>query len=217
MTAPATAPKPAPAPKPAAAKPSVAAEAAKNIASAKTGTDPMRPLRYGRAFITGTIGDGLDGMANWGRRGLKWGAIAGIVTPLAVSVMPALVTLPGVLGAAAAFAAGGFIAPVIGFAAVAFAAGVVLGAAHGLATGGMRAMNREIRRDTYAEDLVQRAKVQKAAPAPTVDYRQAYYASQQRKGLIAQQLMAREDEKAADDKTYWQSSTRGSHGGGRGF
>ena len=190
-----TAPIPTPAPKPEPPK-NLAKEAEATIDKVKTGFDPLRPLRYANAFIRGTINDGFNNFAQYGRKGGKLGLIAGIVTGIAL----------------------GSIGPVIAVAAAGFLATGALGGAKGFLTGGMRAVNRERRAVLYAEDLIDRSHTRAASPPNKHDYRAAYHAHQAHNDRVTQQVLVREAERAQDDKMYWQEhvSSRG-HSNGRGF
>lgn len=178
-----------PAPPPPVPEPSVAEKARTSIAQAKVGEEHVtRPFHYAMAFVGGTIKGGLDGLARWGRFGLKWGGITGLVVGVATG----------------ALAAGTMIPILVTFGGGALLASGALGAVHGLATGGMRAYGRERRRDLYADDLIVRDKIQKTAPVNRSDYRAALRSNQRSQGVIAQQVMEREAERRQDENTYWQ-------------
>lgn len=207
---------PAPPPAP---KQTVAEKARAETAKGKAGFDPMRPFRYGKAFIGGTILDGLNGMANWGRRGLKWGLGGGV---LAAIGLPALNLSLGLSGTAAAIGSELFgiaavtapaLLPVVMCVAVGFLACAALGTAHGLLTGGMRALNREHRRDKYAEDLVQRRTIRDKAPSSRADYRAQLRAREARSDFMTAYSLEREAEARRDASTYWSDREQRSSGG----
>ena len=178
---------PPPPPPPPAPVKSVAVEANKNIAAVKTGKDPLRPLKYARKFVDGTIVDGLDGMAKYGRKGLWVGIGLGII---------------------AAIATGGLV-PLFACAIGGFALGAGGGTLKGVLTGGMNAVGREHRAHLYADDLVQRKKIQNhAAPNPH-DYRTAYRNQQLSNSYNTQQLLVRDRESTHDFNTYWQDREAG--------
>lgn len=189
-----SAPPPPPPPPPPAPKVNVAKQAAKEIESIKTGFDPLRPVRYTYNFVSGTFGDMFDGMAKWGARGLKWGALAGVVAGIALG--PAGILATGVLGSMLVGAA------TIG--APLMLAGILGGGTYGALTGGMRAVNRQRRGELYAEDLVERENTRKVAPPNRTDYREAARARKERSDRFTVQALERQAEIAKDDKTYWQ-------------
>ncbi len=194
MTTPVTPSAPAP-------QPNVAAKAAESIAAAKTGRDPLRPIRYTHAFIGGTITDTLNGFTRWGNTGMKWGAGLGLLVGVAVI---GIATLPGLL-AVAAGGMGGYLAS------------GAIGATKGALTGGMRAVNRIRRGELYAEDLLQRDQMQRNAPHNHADYRR-YRPQQEHFNYSQVQILQREQEAARDQNTYWQDREhRGSSGRGVGF
>ena len=202
--APPPAPVAKPTPQPAKPQPTVVEKARADISKGKAGFHIEKPFRYVGAFINGTVTDGLNGLAKWAVFGLKWGAVSGFVASLA-GAAGMLPVMGGMAGSLLAIAGSSTIfPPIIAFAAVAFVAGAALGAAHGLLTGGMRAMNREVRRDKYAEDLVQREQIRGRAPANRADYRTAWRASQFRDDLLSNQALLREQERDHDLNTYWQ-------------
>ncbi len=192
MATPETAPKPAP--KPPEPAPDHAARGREHIASIKAGFDPLRPLRYASLFINGTMNDGLNGIAQWGRKGAKYGLWVGVVAAIALQGVAPLLLCAGGL----------------------FAAGALVGGAHGFATGGVRAVARQRRGEIYADDLVVREKQQKAAPASRTDFRRRYQ-EQQREAhqYDTLQYLTRRDEWQQDNKTYWQDR-EANHASGRG-
>jgi hypothetical protein len=178
---------PAPA-APKAPEPSVVERANQSIAAAKTGYDPLRPLRYAFAFTGGTVRDTLNGVAKWGREGLKYGLIGGAVL--------------GIFAAPVGF---GFSVAVLTMGTM-FAAGALGGGLNGLLLGGKRAVGRIQRAELYAEDLIKRSDIQRDAPPPRTDYRAQHRArlARQREenaGLLLQTL-ERENERARDAKIY---------------
>lgn len=171
--------KPAPAPKPVIDH---AAQGRADVASMKTGHDPLRPFRYAGIFISGTIAHGLNDLARWANKGFKIGLGIGIVAAIATQALPILFTMT----------------------AIGFATGSVLGATRGLLTGGIHEVRRQRRGELYAEDLVSRAKIQKAAPHNKSDYRANYERDQAYQARQNLQLLTREQERDRDTKTYWQ-------------
>ena len=162
-------------------------EANKNLAAVKTGFDPLRPLKVGRKFVDGTIVEGLNGMATYGRKGL-WVGIG--------------------LGILAAIATGG-LAPLFMCAMGGFAVGAGGGTLKGVLTGGINAVGRDHRAKVYADDLVQRKNVQnQAAPNPH-DYRKAYHDQQQSNSYLIGQNLVRTREATQDFNTYWQDREAG--------
>lgn len=199
------APKPAPAPKK--PKVSVAEQARADIAKGQVGFHPARPLHYARAFIHGTIHGTLGNLAKWARFGLKWGLIGGVALAIGFPAMQLVVTGPAIAAAATTLAPLLALGPigVIGAMVIgATLAGAALGGTHGLLTGGRREMMREVRRDRYAEDLVQRAKVRKAAPANRADYRPSAREKQVRDDFAAYYALDFEQRERKDLNTYWQ-------------
>lgn len=176
-------------------EPSVTAKASKELAAAKTGHEPFKPIRYAYTFLGGAMTDGLNGMARYGRKGLLVGGGLGLIAaiPLASLVWPL------------AMGAG-----------VGFLLGAVGGATIGLVTGGFKAVGRVHRGELYAEDLIQRKKVQDAAPPNRSDYRAAYNAQQQRNAFITQQVLERNNENTRDFNTYWQDLVSGGSHADRG-
>jgi len=177
MATPKTQSAPAPAP-------SVTEQANASIAAAKTGVDPLKPLRYAIAFAWGTLRDGLGGIRQWGGTGLKWGLALGILVAIAAPVGMGIAALT-------ACALGGF------------ALGVVGGGAHGLTTGGMRAVGRIHRAEKYAEDLIVRDKQQRYAAPSRADFRRRRAAEREERDFQEQrQFMERQNEIERDARTY---------------
>ncbi len=181
-----TPPPPPPPPPPPVPQKSVIETARESVAHAKTGPDPLRPVRYTAAFIKGTVTNGLDGLAHFGRHGLfagiALGAIAGIAAGGATLLLPYAVA-----GALIGLAVGG--------------GG---GAAWGLATGGSKAVGRIHRGEKYAEDLIVRKQVRDKSPANHSDFRQAYNAQRAKDAAFSQQAIARYNEDTRDFHHYWQ-------------
>lgn len=170
--------------KPAAPEPSVTQRANQSIAAAKTGRDPLRPLRYAFAFTVGTVRDTLDGIAKWGREGLKYGLIGGavlgiFVAPLDFGFSTAVMTMGSM-----------------------FVAGALGGGLNGFLLGGKRAVGRIHRAELYAEDLIKRSDIQREAPPPRTDYRAQHRARQERQDAVLLQIRERENERARDAKIY---------------
>lgn len=191
MTAPVTSePKPA----------SAASQKAEPITAKKAGFDPLRPVRYLTSFIGGTVTGGLDAMGQWGRKG-AWAGL-GITALLVVS------------GAVA----GGLPLIVAGWAA-GLAAGATAGAAAGVVSGGIRSMDRETRKDKYAEDLMRKARA-KSQPTPSVDYRAKHRDHKMRHDYNFDRLLQQERENERDQSTYFQdlvNNSRQGHNHGIGF
>ena len=172
----------APAPTP---TPSITEQANAELAAAKTGHDPLKPLRYAVTFVGGTLRDGINGMGKWGRTGLKYGAALGILTAIGA---------PWLLG--------GAVATVTVVALGGFALGMLGGGTYGLANGGMRAVNRMNRAEKYAEDLIVRDKQQRSAPINRADYRH-YTAARRIEAFETQrQFLERQKEIERDARTY---------------
>lgn len=176
-------------------EPSITARAAKELAAAKTGHDPLKPVRYTWTFLGGSLKDGLNDMAHYGRKGLWVGAGLGMVAAIALSSL----VVPLVAGAL-----GGFLIGALG------------GGSYGLATGGFKAVGRVHRGEKYAEDLIQRKKVQEMQPDSRADYRAAYNEQQRRNSYITQQVLERNNENTRDFNTYWQDYVNGSANADRG-
>ena len=182
MATTATAPKKKP-------EPSVTARANDALAAAKTGPEPLKPIRYTLTFLGGSLKDGLNDMAGYGRKGLWVGLGLGMIAAVAMSAL-----LPVMIGAA-----------------IGFALGAVGGGTYGLATGGFKAVGRVHRGEIYAEDLIKRKKVQEVRPDSRADYRAAYNEQQRRNSYITQQVLERNNEFREDfnerqrGDNYWQS------------
>lgn len=181
--------------------PNVAAKAAQEVAAAKTGRDPMKPLRYTATFLKGAVTEGLNDMARYGRKGLWVGMGLGVICAIAMASLP--------------FAVGG--------ALIGLGGGALGGGAYGFATGGFKAMGRMYRGEKYAEDLIQRKKIQTTVPDSRADYRTAYSNQRQRDAFIAQQVQERRNEFIEDfnernrGDNYWQdlvSNRSSDHGRG---
>ena len=125
----------------------------KAVSDIKDGFHPLRPFHYAWSFISGSVAESLGDMATYGRKGSWWGV--GIAAVLIVS------GVTGGLGALVVGWVGGL------------AVGAVGGGTVGLLTGGVRTIDREHRRDKYADDLLVRAKA-KSQPVPRADYREDY-------------------------------------------
>ncbi len=183
-------PAPPPAPKPA----SSASVKAEPVAAKKNGFDIKRPFRYAYGFMDGTATATFDGIANWGRKA-SWMGMG----------VAALALLGG--------ATGGILLLGVGWLA-GLAAGAVAGGAVGLVTGGVRGMDREDRKDKYAEDLLKKAQA-KSKPVPAVDYRDAHREYKRRNDYFFDRLLQQEREV---DRDTWQSRVSHSRGGhGKGF
>lgn len=180
----------------------VTARASQELAAAKTGHEPLKPFRYMATFIGGSLKDGLNDMAHYGRKGLWVGLGLGIICAIAMSSLP--------------FALGG--------ALIGFGTGALGGAGYGVLTGGFKAVGRVHRGEVYAEDLIQRKQVQGRAPISRADYRAAYADQRRRDGIITEQALERRDE-VRDDFTqsrndhYWQDRVSSGQNSdyGRGF
>lgn len=169
-------------------QPNVAAKAAQEVASAKTGRDPLKPVRYTATFMKGALTDGLNDMAHYGRKGLWVGMGLGVICAIAMASLPLA----------------------LGGALIGLGAGALGGGAYGLATGGFKAVGRVHRGEKYAEDLIQRKKIQTTVPDSRADYRAAYSNQRQRDAFIAQQVLERRNEFIEDfnernrSDNYWQ-------------
>lgn len=175
------------------------APAAAAPAATKTGFDILRPFRYAKGFVGGTINSSLNGMANWGRAGMWFGGGLGVLVMLAgaTTLGPAAVIL-GLVGG--------------------LATGAVAGGVVGAATGGLRGVNREVRRDKYSEDLLAKAKA-RSRPTPTADYREAHREHKRNEGYFIDRVFQQERENERDTSTYFQDMVNHSRSGGheRGF
>ena len=181
-------PTPAPAPPPPPAPVvSAVAEGNKGLAAVKTGKDPLRPIKYARKFVDGTVIEGLNGMAHFGRKGLWVGIGIGILAAIATSGL----------------------APLFGCAIGGFLIGAGGGTLKGVLTGGMHAVGREHRAKVYADDLVQRKNVQNNSGPNTQDYRQAYRAQQLHDSYLANFNLVHTREATQDFNTYWQDREAG--------
>jgi hypothetical protein len=185
---PAPPPPSAPPPPPAPPPPSEQERANAAVASAKSDFGPMRRLRYGAAFVTGTLSETLSGARRWGRQGLWAGVGIGILAGIAT----------GSLG-------------VLLFCVVAATiTGVALGAAQGILLGGHRETSRIHRTERYADDLLVRRQMQDAASiSPSRGSRrraasEAADARQNREDRLQQIIAEREAENTRDYNTYWQ-------------
>lgn len=146
--------------------------------------DFFRPFRRLATFVNGTATEALFGMVDGSRKG-KWvgvglGLIVGIATPIGLI-------------------AGGFGGLLIGM-----AAGAALQGGYGLLTGGYRWMGRQMRGERYADDLVERGKVQSAAQGNRRDYRE--YVRQRRAAydsVNTAMILERQNEFTRDYNTYW--------------
>lgn len=169
-------------------QPNVAAKAAQEVASAKTGRDPLKPVRYTATFLKGAVTEGLNDMARYGRKGLWVGMGLGVICAIAMASLPLA----------------------LGGALIGLGGGALGGGAYGFATGGFKAMGRMYRGEKYAEDLIQRKKIQTRDPDSRADYRTAYSNQRQRDAFIAQQVLERRNEFIEDfnernrSDNYWQ-------------
>lgn len=192
-----SAPKP-PVPKPA----SAASVQIEPVAAKKDGFDLMRPVRYASGFVSGTFKHTLDNMSNLGRKGSRIGAVLG-----------AIVMFSG------AIATGGLELIAIGWLA-GLAAGAVAGGATGLIGGGIRGMDRETRKEKYADDLMRKAR-SKGMPRQQVDYRDAHREYKQRSEYTLDRYFQQDREIQADDRRYFQDRVNHSRsqgwGSGQGF
>lgn len=180
---------PPPPPPPTAASASAPAVAEKP--KAKAGFDILRPFRYAKGFIRGTFDGTLNGVANWGHKGMWLGAGVGVLLMLAQAV-------PGV----------GFGLVLLGWAG-GLVGGALAGGTVGLVTGGARGMGREMRRDKYSEDLMAKARA-KSRPQPEVDYRDAHRAYEQRNDYNYDRIAQQQRELNKDTNTYFQDMVRDS-------
>lgn len=213
------APKPAPTPPPP-PKPqvSVAEQARADIAAARTGFRPDRPLHYAAAFVRGTASDFFGKTSKWGRFGFKWGAISGVALAYGFPALQVIASGPLIASATTALAPLMMLGPV-GIIAMCVVgsvmAGAALGGAHGLLTGGKREMGREMRRDKYAEDLAQRSAVRGKVQANTGPGRNEQRRKQSiRDAFSATYALERDAEEQRDFSTYWQDREAGRGAGG---
>ncbi len=136
--------------------------------------DAARPVRRGFTFIGGTLKGALDGIASGGRKGLYWGAVAGI----------ALAYLPMFLGAGAsigliamgyeAFSSGLLLTNVMAGALGGFLGGAALLGTKGVLTGGVKSVQREQRREKYADDLAIKEEERQIRHGHRPNYRDLY-------------------------------------------
>ncbi len=199
--APASAPPPAseevkaaPAPK-AAPKISITERANAELAATKTGFSPLKPFRYGIAFTRGMVGEGFNGFAKWGRKGLIVGLATGAVVAIGAPWIAGTALFGGAIG--------GFLVGALG------------GGAHGLATGGTRAVGRLQRAEKYAEDLIVRSEIQRNARPNRADYRHNAIAARaedrRQKFEDQRQFMERINEIERDARTYGTVPTHSSN------
>ena len=195
MAKPTTAPATAPTPTPAAA-PAVPVTPPKPT---KQGFDFWRPFRYIKGVVGGTLTHGLNGTANWGRKGAWIGAGVGV---LAFMAFPPL----------------GFLAMLVSGWAAGLVAGAVAGGTIGAVTGGIRGVGVEHRRDKYSDDLIAKARA-KSQPQPKADYRDSYQQYQSRDAYNFDRLFQQEREIKHETNTYFQDHVRASRMGDheRGF
>ena len=177
-------------------KPSVAEQAKASIDSMKSERDIFRPFRRAGTFIGGTITETLNGIAHGGRKGLWVGLGLGIV---------------------AGIASGGILVPAVLGAAGGFGIGVLAEGARGLLTGGYKALGRQMRGERYADDLIERSKVQHAAGRYRNGSREAYRRNQQLDDSIrTNMILERQNEINNDYNTYWRDQVNQSNGQGKG-
>ncbi len=171
-------------PAPASASASSASTPVARTPVTKTGFDPLRPFRYLKAIVSGTADATLNGMANWGRKGMWLGTGIGVLAMLASATLygPGVVVIGWVTG---------------------LVAGAIAGGAVGLATGGIRAVGRERRKDQYSEDLMASARA-KSHPSSGVDYRQAHREHQQRDNYNYDRFSQQQRELHEETSTYFQ-------------
>lgn len=208
-----------PSPKVEAPKQSAVERTQASIKKGQAGFSPLKPFRYLKAFLDGTVDRTLGGMGLWGRRGLTMGGIAGVGAWMATATGNYLGwnALVSIGTAATAITGGSLLISLMVFGGGALLVGMALGATHGLLTGGMREVGREMRRDRYAADLGDRAKTRAHAAPSRADYRMAWRVEQARQDMIAQQLLERRQEAERDLKTYSGSSWTDRVGSSSGF
>ena len=171
---------------------------------ATTGATIVRPFRYAGNLLKGTFTGGLDGMANWGRKGFWAGLGFGIFAGIAGGA---------VIATALPMAIGGF--------ALAAAAGTVIGAVRG----GTGAVGREYRRDKYASEVAERQEARAAREARShnagyaVDHRESYRRRTGAANFNFERQLQQERENDRDYGTYWQDrmDASRSQSNGRGF
>jgi hypothetical protein len=162
----------------------------------KVERDLFRPFRRVGTFLSGTITATLNGIAHGGRKGL-WvglglGILAGIATPMGIVA-------------------------VFGGAMAGFGVGVVAEGTRGLLTGGYKALGRQMRGERYADDLIERSKVQHASGAGQRASRDAYRRRQQLEDSISTNMfLERQNEIQRDYDTYWRDHVSQSSSQSRG-
>ncbi len=183
---------PPPPPKPPEPPRNVAKEAEAKIASMKTGRDPFRAIRYTAVFLKGTVSDTLHYFVQYARTGTKWGAAIGAIAFIAATAGTGVTAFVVCMGSG-------------------FLAGAAIGATKGVSSGGLNAVARIARGERYADDLVERAKVQKSAGRDNrrdraLERRQRDLQRESDDAANVQYLDAREREINEDYKTYWSSN-----------
>lgn len=164
----------------------------------QTAEHVMRPARYAGAGVKGTAIGLLDGMGQYGRKGLWAGLGVGIFVGIAT----------GGLGYVFMLAAGGF--------AVGAGAGAALGAVKGAYNG----VTREARRDKYADEVLERESAREARASRSQGngrtYRDVHAARQTVNNYNFERQLQQERENDRDFGTYWQDRVSSGHGNGNG-
>lgn len=166
---------------------------------AQTAERIVRPVRYAGAGIKGTATGLLDGMAQYGRKGLLAGLGVGIFVGIAATSLGYVFML--------AFAG--------------FAAGAVGGAALGAVKGAYGGVTLEARRDKYADQAAERGV---ARHARSQNYNRASYRDVQasRKTISNynfERYLQQSEENREDYGSTWRDrvSSEQNNGQGRGF
>jgi gas vesicle protein len=120
-----------------------------------------------------------------------------------ISGVVVTVATGGALGLVALAAAGGL------------ATGAITGGAAGLIGGGIRGMDRQTRKEKYADDLMKKAKA-KSQPQPQADYRNAHKWRQRRNDYVFDRLLQQGREITDETSHYFRNMVHGSRGNGHG-
>lgn len=155
------------------------------------GFDVTRPFRYGWAFISGTVGDTLDGIATGGRNGFWIGIAIGIFLCIGGGIAaPALVVMASSI-------------------ALCSVAGILLGGVAGLISGGVNGMTDEAHRDG-SDKPVQKAPARGIGIAKPrsqgLSFAEYDAVQDKREEIMYDRMQQQAAENRADDKTYWQDS-----------
>jgi hypothetical protein len=169
-----------------------AARRREKIQAQRMGFDPLRPLRYGAAFVGGTVNGALDGIAGGGRKGLWIGAGIGLLASIAGFGIP-MIVLYGVYG---------------------FAGGALLGGAVGTLTGGVKGVGRSYHKEKYADELA----VKHVARPMRIfrgNHAEAYESVRHAQNYNFDRMIQQENTARRDEHRYWQDHVGGEgHGHG---